>query len=63
MLTREAVEIDGSQQLEEADTVLWEFSEVLVDHVECGLKYGVKDSGNLGCKERLKSQENSTTVL
>lgn len=54
-LTREAIEIDGSKQLEEARTVLREFSKVLVYHVERGFEYSVEDSRNLGCEERLKS--------
>lgn len=34
MLTREAVEIDGFEQFEEFDSVLWVLGEVLVDHLE-----------------------------
>jgi hypothetical protein len=32
-LTWEAVEVDGSQEVEELDTVLWEFGKVFVDHL------------------------------
>ena len=55
-LTREAVKINRPQQLEEANTVFRELSEVLVDHVERWLKHGVQNSRHLGCQQRLQQR-------
>jgi hypothetical protein len=38
ILTRETVEIDGAEECEEFDAMLWELREVLVDHLECTFK-------------------------
>ena len=43
----EAVQVDGTEELEEADTVLGELGEVLVDHVERRFEHGVEDGGHL----------------
>ena len=39
----EAVQVDSTEKLEEADTVFGELSEVLVDHVECRLEDSIQD--------------------
>ena len=51
--TREAVEVDRSQQFEEASTMFRELGKVLVDHVERRLKHGIEDSRDLGRKQWL----------
>lgn len=56
-LTREAVQIDCSQQLEEADAVLWELGKVLVDHVQSRLEHGVENGGDLRGKYRLRNHK------
>ena len=45
--TREAVQVDGPQQIEELDTVLREVREVLVDHVQRAFKDVLHDDRNL----------------
>ena len=52
--TGEAVQVDGTQQLEEADTVFWEFCKVLVNHAERRLEHGIHDGWYLGGEQRLK---------
>ena len=53
MLTREAVCVDCTQQFEETNSMFRVLREVLIDHAERGFEDGVKDWGNLRCKEGL----------
>jgi hypothetical protein len=52
-ITRETVQIDGTEKLEEPNTVLWEFSEILINHVQCRLEDGFEDRRYLRSKKRL----------
>jgi hypothetical protein len=45
--TREAVEVDGPQKVEELDAMLGELGEILVDHVQSALKDVLHDHGYL----------------
>lgn len=51
--TREAVQVDSAEEFEESDTMLGEFGEVLVNHVQRWFKHSVEDGGNLRGEERL----------
>ena len=51
--TWEAVQVNGTQELEEPDTMLRELRKVLVDHVQCRLEDGVQDGRHLWRKEGL----------
>ena len=51
--TREAIKVDGSQQFEEANTMLGEFCKVLVNHVERRFKDGIKNRRHLWCEQGL----------
>jgi hypothetical protein len=53
-LTWEAVKVDSTKEREKLDTVLWELREILVDHLQCTLKYIFHDRGDLVFHERLK---------
>lgn len=53
-LTWEAIQVDRSQQLEEPNTMLGEFREVLVDHIQGRLENGFEDWQNLWGKNWLK---------
>jgi hypothetical protein len=44
---REAVQVDGSEEVEELDSVLGELREVLVDHLQSALENVLHDSRNL----------------
>lgn len=46
-LTREAVEVDSSEQLEESGTMLRILSKVLINHVQCWFKYRIKNGGHV----------------
>ena len=52
--TREAVQVDGAEKLEEANAMFWELCKVLVDHVERRLEYSVQDGGHLWSQQRLR---------
>jgi hypothetical protein len=56
LLTREAVKVDSTQQLKEAHSVLGELGEVLIDHVQSGLKNSIEYRGNLWSKEGLQKK-------
>ena len=49
----EAVQVDSPQELEEANAVLRELREVLVDHVERRLEYSIQDRRDLRRKKVL----------
>ena len=51
--SREAVQVDGTQKFEEADTVFRELGEVLVDHVKSWLEHSIQNGRYLGREERL----------
>jgi len=43
----ETAQIDLAEKLEELDTMLGVFGEVLVDHVESALENGTENAGNI----------------
>jgi len=47
IFTWEAVQIDGSEEVEELDSVFGELGKVLVDHFECALKHVLHDDWDL----------------
>ena len=51
--TREAVQVNRTEQLKEANTVFWELGEVLVDHVQRGFEDRVQNGGHLGREQGL----------
>jgi hypothetical protein len=46
-LTREAVKVDGTEEAEKFNSVLWELGEVFIDHLEGALKHILHDCGYL----------------
>ena len=52
--TREAVQVDRAEKLEEANAMFWELCKVLVDHVERRLEHSVQDGGHLWSQQRLR---------
>ena len=53
--SRKAVKINGAEECEEFDSVLRELREVLVDHLQCALKYILHDGGYLIFHKRLQT--------
>jgi hypothetical protein len=61
-LTREAIQIDRTQQLIEANAVLWVFGEVLIDHAQCRLENCIEDGRHLGRQQRLLADKSVEEV-
>ena len=53
---RETVQIDGLEQLEKLDTVLWIFVEIFIDHFQRGFKDAFHDQRYLVFHQILKEQ-------
>ena len=53
MGTTEAVVGDSLNEMEEVDPVIGELFQVLVDHLQCTLKQGFQNIGNISCCIRL----------
>ena len=53
-LTREAIQVDIPQQLEEPDAMFRILREVLVDHVQCRLENCVQNGRDLWSQQMLK---------
>jgi hypothetical protein len=52
--TWEALQVDGTQKIEELDSVFRELGEVLVDHLEGAFKHILHDERHLILHERLE---------
>jgi len=52
--TREAMQVNGTEECEELDTMLREFGEIFVDHFQSAFKHIFHDSWHLILHERLR---------
>jgi hypothetical protein len=50
------VEIDGTEEGEELDTMLWKFGKVLINHFQCALKHVFHDRWDLIFHESLGTE-------